>query len=656
MPTITDIESWDIKIDGNSIQEEYYFSTLKLTQEINRPNELSFNLQRRTLAETAEDILFKQSEEWLGKELEISFKILEGGGADKEEKEDKQFCFKGIIFNITASRRSMMDLLQYDIIAYSPDFLLIDNPHCFSFEKKTLKDIVTKTLEPYEIDNEIDPAFEDEILYTVQYNEPDYSFLSRLAIRFGEWFYYDGEKLVFGKVKKLDTLELLPTQDILTYRYQIMATHLKYTHHRHNYLTYENMKKSTDDVLTADPNHGLTKVAVDASKEIYKKETFQNLNAAIGEENNLDEIEISVKTQAFGKQTQLMTCSGTSNRADLKIGSQFKLVEGYCEDEDEFKEDWNTCNHDELLVISITHYLNEQGLYENSFVAIPADSEVPPYNYGETFPRMLTQRAVVKDNKDPEKLGRVRVQFLWQKEQDEELMTPWIRIAQPHGGNNKGFYFIPEIEEEVMVGFENGNAEKPYIIGTLYQGEQKPGENWPDDDNNIKAIRTRSGHTIEINDVDDGGFIKIYDHEKENYILTFSTDDKLIKLESTGNIELYAQEDIIMKAEKNITIEAKENMDIQVEGDMSLTVDGDRTTDVGGDVTFTTDGNWDNSVTGDMDVSVTGNLSMSGMELSGKGNTKLALEGAQAEIKASATMKVDGGGMLELKGGMVKIN
>ena len=662
MSTLTDKESWEIKIDGKSMLEEYFFSSLSLTQEINRPNELRFSLRRTKVTETAKDIKFKQSEDWLGKEVEISFKVIADitKSKDKDKGEDVQLLFKGIIFNINSVRRSMDGSLEYEIVAYSPDFLLIDNPNCFSFEKKTLKDIVKKTLEPYNIEAEIDPALTDQILYTVQYNEPDYTFLSRLAIRFGEWFYYNGEKLVFGKVKKLDSLELLPVKDIVNYSYQLSTSHLKYTHHRHNYMDYANMKKSAADALSSAPDHGLTKIAVDASKDIYKKETFQNLNSAVGEENNIDEIEISTKAQALGKQAQLMTCTGTSNRADLKIGSRFKLAEKHIKDDSANEDEWDDCKHDELLVISVSHYLTDDGFYENSFVAIPAETEVPPYTYSEAYPRMLTQRAVVKENIDPEKLGRVRVQFLWQKEQDEEMMTPWIRIATPYAGNEKGFFFIPEKKEEVMVGFENGNAEKPYVIGSMYNAKQKPNSGLIQDDNLAKTIWSRSGQVIQFVDYDerDGknkGAICIWDEPEEIYDILFDNIDKVIRFKCKGDIELLADGDIVLSAGGDIKATAKGNIDMKAEGNVKAKADGEIDLKADGEGKFKADG--DMKLDGkNVNVKASVDIKMEGVNVSAKASSALKLEGAQIEEKASATCKVDGGGMLELKGGMVKIN
>ena len=132
-----------------------------------------------------------------------------------------------------------------------------------------------------------------------------------------------------------------------------------------------------------------------------------------------------------------------------------------------------------------------------------------------------------------------------------------------------------------MVAFENGNAEKPYVVGTLYHGLQHPGGNWFSNSNDIKAIRTRNGHTVEIHDSGAGGYIRIYDHGKENYILTYSTDEKLIRLQSTGNIELEAQNNIILHAHNNIEMTADNNMTISVGNDRTINVANNDTESVG---------------------------------------------------------------------------
>ncbi|ANO49581.1 Rhs element Vgr protein [Flavobacterium columnare] len=70
----------------------------------------------------------------------------------------------------------------------------------------------------------------------------------------------------------------------------------------------------------------------------------------------------------------------------------------------------------------------------------------------------------------------------------------WIRILTPHAESGKGFHFIPEIGEEVLVGFESGNAEKPFVLGTHYNGSETSG--YHTSGNDVKAIHTRSGTKI----------------------------------------------------------------------------------------------------------------------------------------------------------------
>jgi len=662
-------EKISIKIDGDTYKE-YDFSDVQLVQELQGPNEFRFLMRKKRLLEDENDIRFSFSEKLLGKSVEFSLNTFRADS--KEEKDTLEFS--GIIFNVNVLRGNLKAGAVIEVTAYSPDYFLLDNSHCFSYEKLTLKDIVSKTLDPYDIKIENDPGFTEEIPYTVQYNETNYGFLRRLACRFGEWLYYTGDKLVFGKIIKLDSVDLYVGRDVLDYRYRLNMEHLNFKHVHHNYLNYENTQKSGYD--SSDPAmHNLTDIAYDVSKDLYKKESFQHLNAS-NPEDGFDETEISAKIQGLGKKAQMMVCHGNSNRADMRIGSVIKLKEDF-EDENGNKK---TCDHDELLICSVSHYVDNMGNYENQFTGIPSHCEVPPYTYGDFTPRAEPQRAVVKDNQDPEKLGRVRVQFLWQKEQDEEMMTPWIRIAQPHGGNNKGFYFIPEIDEEVMVGFENGNAEKPYVTGTLYQGEQKPGENWYTDENEVKAIRTKNGHTIEIHDEGDDGYIRIYDNEKENYILTFSTDDKLIKLESTGNIELYAEKDIILKAkndialqadnhiyreaDKNINDLAHKNFYLTAENEMHtvaksnylMGVDGNYECEVKGNQTIDVKSDMATTVTGAAEIAATGDFTAKGMNVSVEGNINTEIKaGASMKVAGSATGEFDGGASTTIKGGMIQI-
>ncbi len=589
----------EIRIDGKTF-DDYAFSNIVLVQEIQKPNEFRFLMHKKDLTEDENAIRFSLSEQLLGKNVMYSLSTTRNN--ENGDKENDILEFSGIIFNVNILRKNMKAGAVIEVIAHSPDYLLLDNSHCCSYENETLKNMVSKTLEPHDIPVQNNPRMDDEIPYTVQYNETNYAFMSRLAFRFGEWLYYNGKELVFGKIKKFDSLDLHLGYDVLNYQYRLDIEHLNFAHAHHNYLDYGNTKEDgyshTDQSM-----HNLTDVAYKHSKSLYGKETFQHLKASVVEENNFEETEFSAQIQGLGKKAQMMVCQVASNRADLRIGSVIKIKEYY------EKENRKTaaCYHDELMVCNITHAIDHNGHYENEFTAIPASCEYPPYMYGDHYPKAEPQRAVVKNNQDPEKLGRIRVQFLWQLEQDDSLMTPWIRIAQPHGGDNKGFYFIPEINEEVMVGFENGNAEKPYVTGTLYHGQQRPGSNWYNDSNDIKAIRTRSGHTVEIHDVADGGFIRIYDNEKENYILTFSTDEKLIKLESKGNIEMYAENNIIMGAKNNINMKAGVDMNREAGENINETAGTDITTDAGENISTSAGEDISISAGNDMNTNVGNN-------------------------------------------------
>ena len=239
-------------------------------------------------------------------------------------------------------------------------------------------------------------------------------------------------------------------------------------------------------------------------------------------------------------------------------------------------------------VIKISHYHSGMEYY-NSFEGIPMMRT--PADFDENaFPHSEQQPAIVKDNNDPLGMGRVRVQFLWQAKRNE--MTPWIRVVQPYTGGGKGFYFVPEIGEEVLVDFEGGNAERPFVLGAHYNGEAKSG--YHNTDNRVKAIHTKSGHKLVFTEDE-----SILLSDKNGNTLRFDTQGKNIEISAPEtisirckNFELNAMEDVSITADNDYTetiknskkIEVTKNFDINVFGKMVEYIEGDKKSEVGSDL------------------------------------------------------------------------
>lgn len=214
--------------------------------------------------------------------------------------------------------------------------------------------------------------------------------------------------------------------------------------------------------------------------------------------------------------------------------------------------------------------------------------------------------AVVTNNQDPDGLGRVKVTFPWLSDQDE---SHWARLAVPMAGPERGVYFLPEVDDEVLVAFEHGLIEFPYVLGALWNGKDKPPESNDDGKNNMRTIKSRSGHVIRLDDTD--GAEKI---------------------------------EIIAKGEKStIVIDAKDNtMSITSEKDLTIT-SSDGTLTLSGKavaITSTSDAITLESNAG-VEVKATGDLKQSGNGV---------------EVQANGKMDLKAGPQLNIKGGMVNIN
>ena len=596
--------------DGNKLES---FSHLSLQQGIFGHHSLEIVCRRDTLEKEGSFILDK-SGKLLGSKISLEINT---GNEDKNE-------FAGIITQISAGKTDGPMGGDIVISAESPDILLDDGEHCRSFEDKTLEKILKQVLGEYSFETKnIKPKNSKESLpYTVQYKESTYAFINRIAAKKGEWFFYNGTTIVFGELPS-KSVELHYGKDLSDFSFSLKLDDLKFKYMAYDYLN-EEILSSGSGTQKVSKMSDQAKVAYDSSEKLYKHETLSLYNHPLPEPNAQTHLDNRVKLIKSAQASGFVTCSGSTNNPNLILGCEIKISETIKkEDKKETKVE-----HGKYIITNLSHSCDRTGNYQNNFTAVPVDIDVPPFTSPHAIPFCETQSAKVIDNNDPEGLGRIRVQFVWQ--QNENTVSPWTRIITPHSGKGKGFYFIPEIGEEMLIAFEGGNAEKPYVIGSLYHGKAKP-DTLFDKDNNIKAIRTRSGHTIEFTDKDGSEELKIYDYKKDNYVITLASHSSEIKIESKGNIDIKAEGDMSMEAVGDMKVKAN---NIQMESNQDF-----------------------NMKATNMKIDAASNYETKGTNVKTEANAQMEIKaGATMDVQASAKMTINGGAMLEQKGAVIKIN
>ncbi|MEM6721517.1 MAG: type VI secretion system tip protein VgrG [Bacteroidota bacterium] len=216
------------------------------------------------------------------------------------------------------------------------------------------------------------------------------------------------------------------------------------------------------------------------------------------------------------------------------------------------------------------------------------------FNTGEKFPELKAsiikglQIGVVKEiHEDPKNAYRVLITIPSIPETKDGI---WARLANPYGSKEKGWFFYPEVGDELIVGFIEGHLSNAIILGSLYS-KKNTAPYTPDEDNSIKAIVTKGDVKIEFNDNDlittistpEGNQIELFDKDKKITItdqtentITLSEDGILI--ESKGKLELKADKDVLIKG-KDIKIEASnaleaEGKDVKLKAKMALEGEG----------------------------------------------------------------------------------
>ncbi|WP_426478072.1 type VI secretion system Vgr family protein [Chryseobacterium sp. CBSDS_008] len=431
--------------------------------------------------------------------------------------------FSGVITNIRNKKENGYGKLI--ITGNAPSILLENGKACHSFENKKLNEIIKEITEEHsDIKILVENLNTQYILpYTVQYKESDYQFIKRLAQRYGEYFYYNGQQLVFGN-KVQSTVILEENIDLIEVEFELNIKPQDFEYTVYDANKGINTKAKSSSIRSQYKENHFQAIAINASKEVYQKKQQMLFNYSGISDVTEKELKEVVSKEKENRE-KLVQVRGKSKDPAVKIGGRVQLI------------DINGKAMETYRITEITHY-HDGNIYYNEFSGIP-DLYIAPYQDGEAVPVGEQQSARVVDNNDPMGMGRVRVQFPWQE--SKGTSSPWLRLVQPHGGVGKGFYFVPETGEEISVGFESNNAEKPYVMGAHYNGSEKSG--YQTENNAKKVIQTRSGNRIEMND--ETGSIIIRD-----------ASNNTIVLDGKGNIEINAPKSIHLTAGAEIKMVA----------------------------------------------------------------------------------------------------
>ena len=566
-----------VSIDGKRL---FSFKSLKLHQSINDHHSFELTLDLETGGNRYVHNL-KDSAKWLGKKMTVRTKK---SGAP---------AFLGVVTNVSLHRKNS-DFGHILVSGYSTTYLLENGRNFHSWSDCTLDDIVKGLCTDAGVRMQVHSEYTETIDYICQYNESDFAFMKRLALQYNEWLYYNGTELIFGKPKLPEPvgLEFGTSLTSLDIGVQTLARPAKVF----SYLAMhdQSLAEPTPDNASSGQDI-LGRNAFQASLDIFKKPANQY---ALPRINYSTEMRNYVRKKQEAEAAESHYVIGRSEHTELTVGSIVKLTSSFLERVGSVTSE----SLGKFIIIDITHTASEDGYYSNEFRAIPAVTHYLPLPDVD-MPIAEPQMAKVTKNEDKLGHGRVKVQMNWQT---GNMSTNWIRVMTPDGGSsdevrtNRGFVFIPEVGDYVLVGFRHGDPNRPYVMGSLFNGTTGAGGFA---ENHKKSLTTRSGSTI------------TFDDAAHTILLQTTHANKIFVDERNGTIAISSAEEVNVNT-KNVNINASEDMKINVGKNLELNVGEDSNVSIGGSKTVSIGENVTTSIEGDLRMDTAGSMEQTTAEMS----------------------------------------
>jgi len=495
----------------------------------------------------------------IGKKVKLGF--VSSTTQDRNFKDEfKDFLIEG---EITAIEVHFNDKSEAPIIVrgYDISHRLHRGRHNRSFLNQTDSDIVKKIAKEANLKNgKIDLSGEVHE-YVFQENQTNMEFLRERAARIGFELYIQGDKINFCKPESQKSLELKWLVDIssfstrVTSAEQVSKVEVRSWDYTKKKLIAESVK--SEKVIT---NTGNKLGSNSSSKFNFSKPPEMTV------------VDQPVATAAQAKKMAQALCD--------ELGGEFVYADAKAEGDPEIRpgrivnlQGMGDRFSGKYYITETRHFYNQRvyttdfsvrGLRGgNLFTTISPQTHLQP---GQTF-----LVGIVSDNKDPKGWGRVKVKFPTLTEQHA---SNWARVVALGAASKRGFDCLPEINDEVLVGFEHGDIHRPYVIGGVWNGKDAPPELVNDTvvggKVRLRTFQTRVGHTLQFVEEDKG-------RSKTGVRVETKNGHKIYLNDSEACIEIKTKGGHLIKMNdrtKSILVHSKGNLSIKADGNMEIKANG----------------------------------------------------------------------------------
>lgn len=633
-----------------------------------------FSFELDLLAENTRKVAF---DKLLGQGITVELELADGG---------KRY-FHGICKRVAQGERAD-DFTSYRMEIVPQFWLLTRRAQSRIFQHKSVPDILKQVLEGLDVSFELQGSFEPRD-FCVQYRETDFNFACRMMEEEGVYYFFKHsngahqmvvanapashpdvpganrilfEKVVGGGRDQDRIYDWEKAQELRTGKYTLWD-HCFELPHQH----LEAEKTIQESVQVGTVSHKL-KVASNDKLEIYDwpgeyAQRFDGIDKGGGEQpaelqKIFQDSKRTVELRMQEEATQSLLIRGASACRQLTSGHKFTLERHY---------DANG----EYVLVSVRHAAGMRGYrsqgdegfhYQNTFTCIPVGL---PFRPPRVTPKPVvygTQTAVVVGPSGEEiftdKYGRIKVQFHWDREGKNNADSAcWLRVGTPWAGKRWGMIHIPRVGQEVVVDFEEGDPDKPIVIGSVYNADQMPPYELPKNktQSGIKTRSSPNGSTSNFNELrfeDKKGSEDIYFHAEKDFHRVVENDDDLkvghdqiisIKHHRTETVEEGNESVTIKKGNRTVTLDQGNDTHQLKQGDRNVVLD------MGNDSLQIKMGNQ----TIKLDLGKSSTEAMQSIELK-VGQSSIKVDQMGVTIKGMV-VKVEGDLMSEVKGLMTKV-